>query len=494
MTKGKKIIFVVLLVIFISASVLMSFNMISRPTYEFEYTEDYNGTGDAGWIFNGFNGNSTTREVHIDHPLIKTKTKNGTEWIPDESKDVIAVEGLTINSDEYVEYIYIGPSVKYIEERSFIYCKKLRAIEVDENNQNYTDIDGVLYTKDLKQVIVCPNCHCTNTVYNDIREFGEVRNIETETEETFTITGKDVEEMYSDAKHKIGDVTREQISLLKENGIMSQYVGTYYKVIAEKGDTITVEKFFTKNEIYEIPEGVERICSNAFYKCERFVQIKIPSTVREIGDMAFFKCYSVALVSLPDGLRTVGCDSFSYCQSMKYAIFIPESVESIGHHCFYKCDGLESFYMGDKDKSGITLGGKWQPKSENSITSDSSVFGATREQCDAFNAKRTKEEYKPEDEDSNSGGNAADTSEMNRTAVILLIIFVFVPGFAIVAVEVVRNLFKDDFLMTKKGKARLQRNKEEKERIHRSYVNAGAGEEETGETPENENETGGSDE
>ena len=39
MSKGKKIIFVLFLLIFISAPVYMSFNMISRPTYEFKYTE-----------------------------------------------------------------------------------------------------------------------------------------------------------------------------------------------------------------------------------------------------------------------------------------------------------------------------------------------------------------------------------------------------------------------------------------------------------------------
>ena len=52
-------------------------------------------------------------------------------------------------------------------------------------------------------------------------------------------------------------------------------------------------------------------------------------------------------------------------------------------------------------------------------------------------------------------------------------IFFFIPGFMYIGVQVIRAMFKDDFLMTKRGKKKLEKFREEQEKIHQAYITAG---------------------
>lgn len=65
--------------------------------------------------------------------------------------------------------INIPASVETIDIWAFADCAALTAINVDANNPNYCSIDGVLYNKDVTELIVCPRgkvgtCKVPNTV------------------------------------------------------------------------------------------------------------------------------------------------------------------------------------------------------------------------------------------------------------------------------------------------------------------------------------------
>ena len=471
MSKGKKVLFTVLLVLFVGASVYLSFNMISRPTYEFEQKED-------GWHFTGFNSNANITEVHIDHPLVK----HGGKWEPDTAEVVTAVDKFTFVSDEYVQYIYIGPSVTQIDEQAFVYCKQLRAVFVDDANPNYADIDGVLYTKDLSTILLYPICRCTHLVYTDIEQRGEVTNIGLDLKETFTLEGKDDEALYQAfhtyCKNNGEDFGRELFDEMLERGVMAPYIGTYYIVKEKTPTSLTLDKAWSCDEVYTVPEGVTRIAADAFYKCDRLTAITLPSTVKSIGEMAFFKCWSTSMITLPDGLESMDNDAFSFCSNMKYAMYIPASVKTIGHHCFYKCDGLTEFYMGAPNADGMSLGGRWQPRSDNSFKAKDPLWGKTRADCAAYNdplyAKDAEEAAKAAAEQAaapvvNTTQNKAGT-EINRTAMYAMIIFVFIPGMAFIGLQVVRNLFWEEFLMTKRGKARYREKKALQAALHEEFL------------------------
>lgn len=490
MSLTKKIIFIISLVLFVGTSVWLSFNTITRPTYEFEELTDVADTDVDGWTFIGFNGNQYTEVVNIDF----VRDKNGEN--PDETKPIVAVDEFTFVSDEYVKYIYIGESVKYIDEQAFVYCKQLRAVYVDDNNPYYTDVDGVLYTKDMKTMLLYPICRCTQIVYDDIEKNGGVKNIGLDIKETLTASGANIDDLYLDFKGQASDdISRELFDEMLERGVMAPYIGTYYIIKEQTAESITVEKAWSCDEVFSIPEGVERIAENCFYKCDRLQRIDIPSTVKEIGNMAFFKCYGISLVTLPSGLETIGSDAFSYCENMKYAMFIPKSVEEIGHHCFYQCDRLEKFFVEDTSEETITLGGNWQPKSENAFKAEPAVFGASYADFEAYNNERIAEEppapeepvteapiedEAPQEEAPAEPQGFVDKVKAfldgmnvdgtNYLVVIILIIVIFIPGMIYIVLEVIRKMFKEDFLMSKKKKEKLRMKQEENERLHREYL------------------------
>ena len=248
MKTWQKATFIIVLVVFIAASVTISFISMARPPFEYEYqTEIADTAGNEGWVLFGFNGNNNTKEVYIDY----VRDENGNN--PDTSKPVSAVGKFTMNTDEYVEVIYIGKDVKYIDETSFFYCKELKAIEVDEENEYYTDVDGVLYTKDMKKLLVYP--------------------IMKENEAASYTIPEGVERIASCTFYKNGNLTEIKLpSTLKEIGDMS-----FFK--CEKISLVT------------LPDGLEKIGSDAFSYCHGMSPVMyIPDTVKEIDSYAFYSC------------------------------------------------------------------------------------------------------------------------------------------------------------------------------------------------------------
>ena len=248
MKTWQKATFIIVLVVFIAASVTISFISMARAPFEYEYqTEIAEISGNEGWVLFGFNGNNSTKEVHIDY----VRDEDGNN--PDSSKPVSAVGKFTMNTDEYVEVIHIGKDVKYIDETSFFYCKELKAIEVDEANEYYTSVDGVLYTKDMKKILVYP--------------------IMKENESGKYAIPEGVERIGACAFYKNETLTEVNIpSTLKEIGDMA-----FFK--CENIGLVT------------LPDGLEKIGSDAFSYCQEMKPvIYIPNSVKEIGSFAFYSC------------------------------------------------------------------------------------------------------------------------------------------------------------------------------------------------------------
>lgn len=257
MATWKKIAFVVVLVTFIGLSLSFTFFSIARDTYEYrEETSICEIEGLDGWEFYGFNGNSDTKELNIDF-VRDVKGEN-----PDTSKPVAAVGDFTVVSDEYVEFINIGKDVRYIADSAFYYCKQLKAVFVDDENPYYCDVDGVLYTKDMKTLVLHPIMNGQWKVEQGLAD----------TADTFVIP-EGVENVGSFSFYKNQDLVHLTFpSTLKTIGDMA---------------------FFSCGNMWTVwlPEGLETIGADAFSYCGSISPVMyIPSTVTDIDDYAFFSC------------------------------------------------------------------------------------------------------------------------------------------------------------------------------------------------------------
>ncbi|OOO00244.1 MAG: hypothetical protein ATN35_08380 [Epulopiscium sp. Nele67-Bin004] len=66
--------------------------------------------------------------------------------------------------------VYIPESLTTIGEGAFIGCKSLEKINVSPHNKHFKSIDGVLYTKDCKKLLVYPNAKGTKYTVPDTVE------------------------------------------------------------------------------------------------------------------------------------------------------------------------------------------------------------------------------------------------------------------------------------------------------------------------------------
>ncbi|MCR5484715.1 MAG: leucine-rich repeat domain-containing protein [Clostridiales bacterium] len=300
---GKKAATVISLLVAISLSIFFSVRAVHTKTYKFGENDD--GT----YELIKFSNPGNMSGIDIDFA-------NG-----DETKPITVIHEYAFNCDDKLETIRIGKDVKEIDGKSFYSCEKLQAFSVDENNEYFCDLDGVLYTKDLSEVICYPIGR--DQYLRD--KFGYEKELTNE-DDGYEAYEKDV-------------LTYRLPEQVKKIGKLSF---NYAKIA----------------DIY-LPEGLETIETMAFFKS---VTLKNVITVGKDGEYP----------SLPEGLLYIGSDAFSYDQGLGY-VYIPSSVTFIGHHAFwdtvYKQSGelagvTAICVAADKDtfKEQVHTGDQWKPE------------------------------------------------------------------------------------------------------------------------------------
>ena len=293
----QKIVFVVVLVLFVAASVTISLISISRAPYKYEEQTAIGGDETRnGWVFTGFNGNASTKVLRIDY----VRDRDGND--PDETKPVRGIGHYVVNADEYVEELVIGASVEWIDETAFFNAKKLQRVTVDPANTQYQDIDGVLYSKDGKTLLLYPIC------------YGQT-----------PADGKD-DFTYPDAYTVPAGVERITSFAFLKNGHLRDL---------------------------SLPDTLREIGDMTFFGCTALGAYAYDADSDTLLGTGF---------TLPDGLETIGSDAFSKCGNIAPVLYIPASVQTIRHHAFFACSGMKEILLGAPDEDALSLGEQWRPK------------------------------------------------------------------------------------------------------------------------------------
>ena len=338
----KKAIFVIAIVVSVSLSILFSIMALKTDPFEFTETE-------KGYEFTKFSNTGYLYELDIDYvsdiEYIAGNNDPATNFkvVKDESKPITSVRQFTLNCDDKITTIRIGANVLDIDGKAFYSCWALQNIEVDENNPNYCDVDGVLYNKDKTEVLCYP---CNHDEYLR-KKYGY------------------------DTEPFSADVTPQY-----EKDIQTYVVPSTVKKIGEM-----CFNYANLRYIY-LPEGLETIETLAIFKLhERQDEwSNTPSLMNiysykatDVADSHFTSQEALGEVylSLPEGLKFIGSDAFSYNQNLQY-VYIPSSVTNIGHHAFwdtcYKEDdvikGVDAvnIALSQEEFEKLTVGDDWLSK------------------------------------------------------------------------------------------------------------------------------------
>ena len=97
---------------------------------------------------------------------------------------------------------------------------------------------------------------------------------------------------------------------------------------------------------FEVPGGITRIESYAFYGCGNLTSVTITSNVKSIGMYAFYKCNRLTSVSISDSVTSIDSYVFGKCESLT-SVTIPGSIATISSNAFENCTALRSVTIQD---------------------------------------------------------------------------------------------------------------------------------------------------
>ena len=152
--------------------------------------------------------------------------------------DVIGIGSYAVDGCSSLTSITIPDGVTSIGDWAFDGCSSLTSIDVDEQNEEYADVDGVLFSKDMAKLIQFP-----------------------------AAKGGAYEIQY---------------------GVTSIGGWAFYGCSSLTSVTI--------------PDGVTSIGDDAFEGCSSLTSVTIPHSVTSIGYAAFYGCSSLTTVTIPDSV------------------------------------------------------------------------------------------------------------------------------------------------------------------------------------------------
>ena len=258
--------------------------------------------------------------------------------------------------------IEIPESVTSIAVPAFSSCNSLTSINVSEKNKKYLSDNGVLYTKNITELIKYPagkkekEYEISNSVKNiEIGAFNSCSNLTT-IEIPNSVTNIETHAFsYCNSLINI-NVSENNQKYLSDNGVL------YTKDKRE----LLMYPVGKKEREYIIPEGVKIIGFDAFENCYNLEDVKIPNTVIMIYGRAFSNCINLSSIKISEKVGYIGDFAFSNCINLK-EITIPDGVTNIDPYVFSYCDSLISINVSENNQKYMSDNGVLYTKDKTKL-------------------------------------------------------------------------------------------------------------------------------
>ncbi len=308
---------------------------------------------------------------------------------------VLTIPDTVVNIGQYAFFgnaltnVMIPASVTSIGVAAFWFCNQLPAILVDAGNPAYTSAGGVLYNKNLTEVVEYPdgNLAASYAISNTVTSIGDsafescVLSSITIPKSVTSIGNNSFENCSALAGvalpsnltsignsafaacdsltgitlpasvTSLGQVpfvdcaNMTAITVAAGNPAFSDVNGVLYN----KAGTLLVEFPGGETGGFTIPNGVGDIGLEAFEQT-LLTSVVIPASVTNIEFSGFFNCQNLTSVMMADGLTTIGPAAFESCYVLTNVV-LPASLTSIGSSAFGSCGALTTIVVPSGVKS-----------------------------------------------------------------------------------------------------------------------------------------------
>lgn len=200
--------------------------------------------------------------------------------IPDEydGVPVTKIADFSATNLEYVTEFHIGKNVKEIGTWALENNQHIAEYTVDKNNEYFCSVDGVIYTKDMNEIVFFPPA--------------------------------------KEGDYEIPD------------GVETIRTKAFYKC--------------TKVTKVSLPTTIKEIQEKAFFRCEAISKINLPDSLELIGKDAFAYCYGLAEISIPSSVTQIDEYAFYNCTNLlTLNIDSKESDMTLGEKWYPTNNGLD---------------------------------------------------------------------------------------------------------------------------------------------------------
>ncbi|MCI9448307.1 MAG: leucine-rich repeat domain-containing protein [Lachnospiraceae bacterium] len=265
--------------------------------------------------------------------------ENVTQIKADAFDNCSSVTSLTIPKS--VTLIDVNGGIMIVDKIPFR-CGSLQEIKVDEENGHYASVDGILYRKDKKTLIRCPQGKSGKADIPqgvETVQRGAFMGCSSLTSIVFPQGLKGI-----DRKAFVGCGSLESVSLpqsLEYISLADDYAHMYCSPFAGC-DSLKELKVDAGNQVYVFEDGIlynkEKtelvLCIPG--KAEK---ITVPGNVAHIGAGAFAGYSGLTEIVIPSGVETIGKGAFFGSRNLA-SVSVPESVTEIGYYAFEGIDNL----------------------------------------------------------------------------------------------------------------------------------------------------------
>lgn len=246
-------------------------------------------------------------------------------------------------------------------------CVNISEIKVDEANEYYKDIEGVVFTKDGKTLMFFPKGRKgdANGEYvipagvESISEgaFRGMFHIEKIViNNTITDIGKYAFQDSMALKTLVFEEGNDTAKLVINDEAFSGCAAITAVALPTRTQKIAAKAFYSVNmKTVSFPAGLEEIGDYAFARTA-VTAVEIPAGLTVFGEGVFDTCVKLTSVTFAAGFQGTSIPYASFQGTAITTIEIPASIESIGYAAFNGCEKLKSVTFADGGTADLIIG------------------------------------------------------------------------------------------------------------------------------------------
>ncbi|GEM_PF-1018822 len=219
---------------------------------------------------------------------------------------------------------------------------RLQAFDVNPSNATYTSINGVLYNKDLTQILIVPPYY-PNEIFEipeGIEEVGpgafygagvkllnfpkSIRKFGREAFSNSSLVRIDIPETIEELPYEcFASAALTKVNVPATVKGMDGGVFAYCKLLEEA----------------VLPDELDSLPPGTFFDCEKLAKVNIPANAKSVGYNAMAQCFALDSINIPDACLEIGDNAFRTAnnpmrQGQIRVLVFGKSLRSIGDQAF----------------------------------------------------------------------------------------------------------------------------------------------------------------